>query len=121
MRAAFVGNQAGQPRVHRFRADKLTPAASGQELAQRRGLELLGVHSLTQQIDALLQDRAQARVAPGLDQRPGEGVLLVFSTCTATRSPGVTPRLRIRLAYCADSASTSAQVHTALRRGSSNT
>ena len=45
--------------------------------AKRGGLQLLGVHALTQQVDPLLQHRAQARVAPGFDQRPGEGVLLV--------------------------------------------
>ena len=77
MRAALVGHHPGQPRVHPFRVDELALAATGQQLAQRRGFELLDVHSLTQQIDALLQDRAQARVAPGLDQRPGEGVLLI--------------------------------------------
>ncbi len=77
VRAALVGKRPGQSRVHLLRVDKGAGAAAGQELAKRGGLQLLGVHALTQQVDPLLQHRAQARVAPGFDQRPGEGVLFV--------------------------------------------
>ena len=77
MRAALVGNHAAQPRVHPLRTDTLVLPAAGQQLAKRRGFQLLGVQSLPQQIDALLQDRTDARVAPSLDQRSRKRVLLV--------------------------------------------
>ena len=43
MGAAFVGNHPSQPRVHRLRADELTLAAAGQQLAYCRMLRILGV------------------------------------------------------------------------------
>ena len=69
MRAALAGNHAAKLRVHPLRADTLALAAAGEQLAKRRGFQFLGVHSLPQQVDALPQDRTDARVAPRLDQR----------------------------------------------------
>ena len=77
MGAAFFGNHPSEPRVHRLRADELALAAAGQQLAHCRMFQLLGVQSLPQQVDALLQNRAQAGVAPRFDQLSGKGVLLV--------------------------------------------
>ena len=53
MRAALAGNHRGQPRVHSLRVDERAPAAAEEEIAKRRGLQLLGVHALAQQVDAL--------------------------------------------------------------------
>ena len=77
MRAALVGNHAAEQRVHPLRTDNLVLAAAGQQLAQRRGVQLLGGQSPPQQIDALLQDRADAGAAPCLDQRSRKRMLLV--------------------------------------------
>ena len=63
--------------VHPLRTDVLALTAARQQLAQRRGFQFLAVQSLPQQVDALLQNRADALVAPGLDQRPRKRVLLV--------------------------------------------
>ena len=90
MCAALVGNHSIQPRVHLFHTDDLSLAPAGQQLAQRRSFQLLGDHSLTQQVDTLLQHRAQAGEAPGVDQRPGEGVLLGCSSVSETETLTVT-------------------------------
>ncbi len=73
----LVGNHPVQSQVHLFRANEFALAAPRQDLSQSGCLMLVGVHSLTQQIDALLQYRAQAGETPGLDQRSGKGVLFV--------------------------------------------
>ena len=77
MRAALGSDHPSQRRVHPFGIDKLVPAAPGQKLAQRLQFQLLGVYSLTQEVDALLQNGTQTGTASSLDQRPGEGMLLV--------------------------------------------
>ena len=77
MVAALVGNHPVKPRIHSFRTNEFTRSAPGQQFAQSGGLKLVGVDPLTQQVDALLQYRAQAAKTPGLDQRPCEGVLFV--------------------------------------------
>ena len=77
MCAAFPGYHPGQPLVHLPSIDEGAGAAAGKKFAKCRILQLIGVHSLAQQVVPLLQDRTQTRVAPSLDQCSREGVLLV--------------------------------------------
>ena len=63
MRAALAGDRPVQPCVHFIRVDEPALAAAGQEFAQRRRIRLLGFRAKAQQIDALLQHGAQARIA----------------------------------------------------------
>ena len=77
MGATLVGNHVAEPPVHPLRTDDLFLAAAGQQLAQRRRLQLVAVYSAMQQIDPLLKHRADARTAPSLDRHPRERVLPV--------------------------------------------
>jgi len=77
MVAALVGNHPGKPRINLFRANEFTFAAPRQELAQSGCFKLLSVHSLTQQIDALLKYRTQAGKTPSFDHRSGKSMLFV--------------------------------------------
>ena len=53
------------------------PAALVQKRLQRRPLQIVVLHALSQHVDPLLQHRADARIAPGFDQVFGESVLFV--------------------------------------------
>ena len=52
-------------------------AALIQQRFQRRSVQIFVLHALPQQVDSLLQHRAEARIAPGFDQFLGETVLFV--------------------------------------------
>ena len=77
MDALLAGDQPLQPGVHFSGRDKFAGLAARQQLGKRPAIQFFGFQTLLQQIDALLKNRADAGIAPFIDQRPGKGVLSV--------------------------------------------
>ncbi len=77
MDSALLGKHPAQPLVHFVRSDKLAGAAAGQDFVKRPAFQVFNFQSLAQLFNALLNDRADTGVSPGIHQQPGKGVLLV--------------------------------------------
>ncbi len=77
MCAALLGDHPGNGLVHRGTADKRPDAALVQKGFLCCPFLIVIVHALTQQVESLLQHRADARITSGFDQFLGEALLFV--------------------------------------------
>ena len=77
MGAVLLSNHPRDGLVHLGTADKRSGAALIQQRFQRRPVQIVVLHALPQQVDALLQYRTDTRIAPGFNQFLGETVLFV--------------------------------------------
>lgn len=71
MGTAPVGKHPSQPLVHFFRSDKLAGPAAGQDLVKRPAFQVFDFQSLAELFNALLNDRADTGVPPGIHQGVG--------------------------------------------------
>src|SRR4029450_9737993 len=77
MRPTFLCNHPGQPTVHPFGRQERARTPIAENLSQRGPLQGFIFHLLPKKLDALLHDGADAGKAPRIDERLGEGMLIV--------------------------------------------